>query len=117
MTRNILEFAILSEVVNQAFKAEEEGQNDTDLFWERFSDSCPVSYGDASFTIVNSKVVIDTIAEVIESYTVEDFLQDCFEAIESEWEEAEASHKLFQERCKATQKLLVNGPEYVDLEN
>ena len=118
MTRNILEFAVLSEAVNQAFKAEEEGQNDTGLFWDRFSDSCPISYGDASFTIVRSWVVLDAITEVDERTDEGDFLDgDSFEASEEDRESAEVRAESFSKSCKALQKLVLEGPEYVDLEN
>jgi hypothetical protein len=117
MTRNTLEFTILSEAVNQVFEVEEEGQNDTELFWDRFSDSCPVSYGDASFTIVQTKVVLDTVAEVDDRTDAENFLDcDNFEASEGDWKDAEARAELFSRRCKALQKLILEGPEYVDLE-
>ena len=118
MTRNILEFTILSEAVNRAFEAEEDGQNDTGLFWDRFNDSCPVSHGDASFTIVRSWVVRDAVMEVDERTDAGDFFDgDSFEASEEDWESAEARAESFSESCKALHKLVSEGPEYVDLEN
>jgi hypothetical protein len=116
MTRATLEFALLSEAVNQAFEAEEEGQNDTDLFWDRFSDSCPVSYGDASYTLVTSKVVLDTIAEVVDRVSATDFFDE-FEEEEGDEGEAEARAAAFSDRCIKVQAAILAGPEYVDLEN
>lgn len=116
MANQTLEFAVLSSLVNEAFEAEEDGQNDTDLFWDRFSDSCPVTYGDASYTIVPAKVVLDTVAELSTITSPTDFFDEFF-AEEGENEAAaEIRAELFSQRCQNLQRLVLNGPEYFDLE-
>lgn len=112
-----LEFAVLSDFIKKAFDVEEDGQNDTDLFWDRFSDSCPVSYGDASYTLVKSSIVLDTIEEVKSRIQPTDF----FDEFEEEpggigIEDAEARADAFERRCNEALKLIHAGPEYVDLE-
>jgi hypothetical protein len=111
-----VEFALLSEAVNEAFEVTEEGQNDTDLFWDRFSDSCPISYGDASYTLVKSSVVLDIIAEVVDRVSEADFFDE-FEEEPGDTESAQERVELFSGRCAKVQTLIFDGPEYVDLEN
>jgi hypothetical protein len=116
MTRITLEFAVLSGYVNEAFEAEEEGQSDTDLFWDRFSDSCPISYGDASYTIVASKVVLDAVAEISSRVSPTDFFDE-FEEVPGDSDSADERAEVFSARCLKLQELVLAGPEYVDLEN
>lgn len=115
MANQTLEFAVLSSLVNEAFEAEEDGQNYIFLFWNRFSDSCPVAYGDASYTIVPAKVVLDTVAELSTRTSPTDFFDE-FDAEEDENEAAEIRAELFLQRCQNLQRLVLNGPEYFDLE-
>ena len=111
-----LKFVVFSQAVNQAFEVDSEGQNDTDLFWDRFSDSCPASYGDASYTIVRAKIVLDTIAEVSDRVSAADFFDE-FEDEAGDEEAAQERAELFSKRCVKLQALILGGPEYVDLEN
>lgn len=116
MTTTTLEFISLSAVVNQAFEAEEEGQNDTDLFWCLFSDSCPASFGDAEYTLVKSQVILDAIAEVVDRVAPGDFFDE-YHGEEGDEAAAEERVELFSDRCAKAQVLIFAGPEYVDLEN
>lgn len=115
MANVTLEFAVLSDVINKAFDVEEDGQNDTDLFWDRFSDSCPTSYGDASYTLIKSSVVLDTIEEVISLIQPTDFFDE-FDDEPGADEAAQARADAFEQRCREALKLIHAGPEYVDLE-
>ena len=110
-----LEFTTLSGVINEAFDAEEEGQNDTDLFWDRFSDSCAVSYGDASYTVVSSIIVSQAIEEVKDRIQATDF----FDEFDDEDDEGAAQVRAaaFGQRCEKALQLIQAGLEYFDLEN
>jgi DNA repair ATPase RecN len=116
MQLRTLSFSILSEAVNEAFETEEEGGNDTDVFWDRFSDSCSTTWGDASYTLVKSEVVFDAIAEVRELVDHTAFLVDEFDEDEQALDEANERLDLFDRRCEKLQGLVFNGPELFDLE-
>ena len=114
MANATVEFTILSGVINEAFDAKGDGQNDTDLFWDRFSDSCPVSYGDASYTLVSSSIVLQAIEELKSRIQPSDFFDE-FDDEDGE-EAAEARAATFEGRCEKALQLIQAGLEYFDLE-
>jgi len=123
-TIHTVQFAVLSDLVNRIFGViEDKGHpltvtlaaNDSEIFWDLFNDSCDVSFGEASRTLVQSSKVFDAIAEIAERAEPTLFFDE-FEDPEEAPEEAEQRLGVFKERCEQVQQAVFNGPEYIDLE-
>ena len=110
-----VQFIVLSDLVNRIFEVTEDSANDSEFFWDLFNDSCDVSFGDASRTLVQSSKVFDAIAEIVERAEPNLFFDE-FEEPGEVPEEADRRLGAFKERCKQVQQVVLNGPKYIDLE-